>query len=484
MYKATLDILYLIYLPPIASFLLILLKQLQLLLFLSINGLNFRSSMADDNCPSKDAANGSSTPIKEVELSGKSARNKLAELLSKESLNPVDSESPKEYKFWKTQPVPQMGQAEELESMKDGGKPFKRRTSGDIPKQPYALIDAFEWSDVDVTEANQLEEAYRLLNENYVEDGEAMFRFDYSQDFLRWALLPPGWEPSFHVGVRVKTNKKLVAFITAVPANIKVHKKVLPMVEINFLCVHKKLRSKRLAPVLIREITRRVNMKGMWQAVYTAGTLLPRPVSTSHYYHRSLNPKKLIESGFSRLKPRMTIARTIKLYALRTETEIPGIRPMRAIDIPEACTLLREHMKNFDLSSVMCMEEFSHWLLPRDGVVYTYVVENPEAKKITDLVSFYSLPSSIINNPNHKSLSAAYAFCIVPAQTPIAKLMKDALVLARNNKFDVFNALDIGQNAPFFDELKFHVGNGELNYYLYNWKCCPVPKEKNALVLL
>jgi len=37
------------------------------------------------------------------------------------------------------------------------------------------------------------------------------------------------------------------------------------MVEINFLCVHKKLRSKRLAPVLIKEITRRVNLKGIWQ---------------------------------------------------------------------------------------------------------------------------------------------------------------------------------------------------------------------------
>jgi hypothetical protein len=34
----------------------------------------------------------------------------------------------------------------------------------------------------------------------------------------------------------------------------------MPMVEINFLCVHKKLRSKRLAPVLIKEITRRVNL--------------------------------------------------------------------------------------------------------------------------------------------------------------------------------------------------------------------------------
>lgn len=52
------------------------------------------------------------------------------------------------------------------------------------------------------------------------------------------------------------------------------------MVEINFLCVHKKLRSKRVAPVLIREITRRVNLEGIFQAVYTAGVVLPKPVST------------------------------------------------------------------------------------------------------------------------------------------------------------------------------------------------------------
>ena len=37
------------------------------------------------------------------------------------------------------------------------------------------------------------------------------------------------------------------------------------LVEINFLCVHKKLRAKRLAPVLIREITRRVNLTGIFQ---------------------------------------------------------------------------------------------------------------------------------------------------------------------------------------------------------------------------
>ena len=55
------------------------------------------------------------------------------------------------------------------------------------------------------------------------------------------------------------------------------------MVEINFLCVHKKLRSKRVAPVLIKEITRRVNIKGLFQATYTAGVLLPKPVAKCRY---------------------------------------------------------------------------------------------------------------------------------------------------------------------------------------------------------
>lgn len=32
----------------------------------------------------------------------------------------------------------------------------------------------------------QLKELYTLLNENYVEDDDNMFRFDYSPNFLKW----------------------------------------------------------------------------------------------------------------------------------------------------------------------------------------------------------------------------------------------------------------------------------------------------------
>lgn len=50
---------------------------------------------------------------------------------------------------------------------------------------------------------------------------------------------------------------------------------------------------------------------------------------------------------------------------------------------------------------------------------------------------------------------------------------------------DVFNALDIFENAKFLKELKFGIGDGRLRYYLYNWR---VARELEAsqvgLVLL
>lgn len=47
--------------------------------------------------------------------------------------------------------------------------------------------------------------------------------------------------------------------------------------------------------------------------------------------------------------------------------------------------------------------------------------------------------------------------------------MKYALHQAKENDFDVFNALDIMNNEEFLHELKFFPGDGYLHYYLYNW---------------
>ena len=107
-----------------------------------------------------------------------------------------------------------------------------------------------------------------------------------------------------------------MGLITGIPVTTHVYDRSMRMAEINFLCVHKKLRAKRLAPVLIREVTRRVNRTDIWQATYTAGVKLPGNVGECRYYHRSINPQKLIEVGFSHLRNKVTMSMTKKLYAL------------------------------------------------------------------------------------------------------------------------------------------------------------------------
>jgi len=144
-----------------------------------------------------------------------------------------------------------------------------------------------------------LEEVYQLLVRNYVEDTDAMFRFDYSKDFLRWALLPPNGNPRWLVGVRAGKKRRLFGMITGIPVQMVLNGREVMCAEINFLCVHKDLRAKRLAPVLIKEITRRVNRCNIWQAIYTAGALIPTPITGATYWHRSINPRKLLEVRFS-----------------------------------------------------------------------------------------------------------------------------------------------------------------------------------------
>lgn len=255
------------------------------------------------------------------------------------------------------------------------------------------------------------------------------------------------------------------------------------MVEINFLCVHKKLRSKRVAPVLIREITRRVHLTGIFQAVYTAGVVLPKPVGTCRYWHRSLNPKKLIEVKFSHLSRNMTMQRTLKLYKLADQPRTAGFRKLTPADVSKAHKLVREYLMKFNLSPMFTEEDFRHWFMPQNGIVDSFVVVAPDTNEITDFVSYYTLPSTVMHHPVHKTLKAAYSFYNVSTKTPWVDLMNDALISAKQLGFDVFNALDLMDNKEFLEPLKFGIGDGNLQYYLYNWRCPSMPPSKIGLVL-
>jgi glycylpeptide N-tetradecanoyltransferase len=88
---------------------------------------------------------------------------------------------------------------------------------------PVVVVVVVGWSFVS---ALQIDEVYKLLFENYVEDDDNMFRFDYSREFLEWALKPPGYRADWHAGVRRQNKARtLMGFITGVPAHVRVYQK-------------------------------------------------------------------------------------------------------------------------------------------------------------------------------------------------------------------------------------------------------------------
>lgn len=159
--------------------------------------------------------NGEASPV--VGSSQGSGNAALTQTLDQEFLNKVknmridevmklskEGQAGKVYKFWSTQPVPQMSEETapaEREGSSDDHKAIEPdKAISEIKQDPYPLPDGFVWETMDLNNDVVLRELYTLLNENYVEDDDAMFRFDYQPEFLRWALQPPNWRKDWHVG--------------------------------------------------------------------------------------------------------------------------------------------------------------------------------------------------------------------------------------------------------------------------------------------
>ncbi|KAK0407205.1 hypothetical protein QR680_019073 [Steinernema hermaphroditum] len=353
-----------------------------------------------------------------------------------------------------------------------------------LRKEFHSLLGQLKFSDIDINDEGELNELYTLLSENYVEDGK--FRMDYSHELLRWALGPPGYRKQWHLGVRATVESKdkkgkLLAFIAAIPITVRVYSQTVKMVKIDFLCVHKGRRSQKLTPGLIKEITRRVNLAGISQAAFTAGITEPKPIAQCRNWHRSLNPRKLINVGFSNLKPRMTLPLAVKFYNLPDTPKTPGLIPMETKHVNAAFKLLTKHLTQYDLVPVYTKEEFAHFFLPRPKVVYTYVVEKDG--KVTDFISFYSLPWSIMNHPKYKMLHCAYSFYNVATSVNLVELVNDGLILAKKEGFDDFVATDFMENKGFLEKLRFDMASANLLYHLCNCKCPDMKPQRVGLVL-
>lgn len=376
------------------------------------------------------------------------------------------------HKFWNTQPVDVSKNALENKSIKD-------ESIENIKKNPINLPNGFEWTIIDINNDDDLNLIYEFLLNYYNDDINVSKRFHYQKEFLRWFLTPPGYYPDLLLGV--KYNNKLLATIFGVPMTIKVHDKIIKMVEINFLCIHHSLRNKRLTPVLIKEVTRRTNLHGIFQAFYTANHDLPNTIFKTSYYHKLLNIPKLVDIDYIQKPDKISMQGFAKYFKIKEFIDI-NIRKIETTDMEICCKLLNEYHNKFKISILFSLQEFIHQFTFRENIIETYVVENNG--KITDMLSFYFIPSKLNKKYKYTDVTKAYIYYYFYTQTDLVKLVENGIYLMKKKKIDMINLMKQYDNDKFIDTLKFNEGNIDLNFYFYNWQCPQIEQNDMAIVMV
>jgi glycylpeptide N-tetradecanoyltransferase len=179
------------------------------------------------------------------------------------------------------------------------------------------------------------------LDKNYVTDANGNFLVGYSIEKLRWAAASPGWVPELHTIIRNTTSKKIMATALSVPKKFMINGQAVKMVEGNFLCIHKKLREKRLAQIMLQEQMRRQRAMGYPQACYTSGHAQPTPACTNYYMNKFLNPSKLVEVKYCFLPNNMTFKQFEKKHHLTDSSFINLKGTMRLMEMKDVDTVFK-----------------------------------------------------------------------------------------------------------------------------------------------
>lgn len=384
--------------------------------------------------------------------------------------NNMDKKS--EHKFWDTQPMIK----ENIELTIN--EPINTKQDCSLIRQTcYNLPEEFEWQNINIHDEQQLQELYLFLSKNYFQNKEVGLSSFYQPEFLKWALDVPNQKEEYIISIRLKKTNKIMGCGTGVPINVSINNKIKQTGIINFLCVHKKLRSKRLAVILIKELTRRFNLNNIWQGIYTESESGCKTIGTANFYYCILS-QKMIDLGLTNKKD------IASLQIESNNSSKHNLVPMTLEDVPQVTLLINNYLKKHTkLYQVLSEEDISYLLLPRENIVLSYVLKNND-HQITDFVSCYIGYSKVANHSVYKDLKSANLYYLVTHTLSQKEMINELFKILQKYNVDVFHSLDI-MNFDFMkNNSNFDVGNSKTKYYLYNWQCKSLDSSEIGIKLV
>lgn len=150
-----------------------------------------------------------------------------------------------QHKFWDTMPIMKLRKKDEKKGqivVYDVEK---------VSKDPINLPEGFVWKNIDINDDLSTDEVCIFMNQHYIEDDEGKVRMYYNREQVRYTVQSPGFIQELHFCVRNAKNNKIMALIFGTPKRLIIQGETVKIAEINFLAIHKNLRGKKMAQVMI-----------------------------------------------------------------------------------------------------------------------------------------------------------------------------------------------------------------------------------------
>jgi len=249
--------------------------------------------------------------------------------------------------------------------------------------------------------------------------------------------------------------------------------------EINFLCVHEKLRNLNLAPYLISIITKEIVQNyQIASAIFTIGV----PIKTKYYsekkfYHRCINIENLVSGNFIEI-PNNQIP-FYKKYFNTFSNKSSDIIYINGTGINDS--LLNEIYQK--LISYRFSKYQIHVEITKDELLKLF-----NNKSFHHFISKDKSQYFCMYELGHVSLLANYKDGVLflhytPTPTPNNNFESMIKYCWSNKIFDLITIHDEFDDSVYQIN-KFTKGSGNLKFYMMNQTISPIDKNKNGLVTI
>lgn len=365
--------------------------------------------------------------------------------------------------FWVNEPVPQ-NKVEKVGQI-------KQLTATD---HPIDLPKNFEW--LEITSDDAIQTVHQFLVNNYVQSDT--YRLQYSEAFLRWYFDFPDGFPDCKVGLVSNDGGEMLGFISANPAPLSIGSTKITTMEVNFLCVHRDNREAGLAPLLIKEITRRVVHNGCQLAMFTGKRPSYDPLCVTHYYHRMLNIPKLVALEYCSRDHLNDIGLREDMFKVIHHSNNP-LKMMGFEHLSVVHKLLNKKLNDFHFAPIISKAEVEHFLRCPDAMMF---VAEDGSGKVVDFISGIKVP--MYNIKLKKFVETISLYYYTDHSYP-SVLMFQWFVEKMDGNTDVINLTDVmGNEAIIRSSPCIMPGSGKMGYYLYNWADHPFSPQENAKLVL